>query len=252
MPVSTPGTWAALRRRICLYPPEPPGRPGICAVCRGPARPGFARCYQCARHDLLGPGLLADAVVPVSYAVKGTAFAASLWRYKTWPAPDPGARTSLLVLLLTFLHDHGRCVWRQAGMPPPGRLAVVPTGCGRPGPHPLLELSARYLRLPVTRLVIRPGEQGRDPNGNRFSAERTGRGAPVLLLDDTWVSGASAQSAAAALKQAGAGRVAVLVLGRHLDPADRLGGPLAARLAPAAYHPARCAVHARPGLAEKP
>jgi hypothetical protein len=239
------GTWTVLRRRICLYPLEPPGRPGICAVCRGPARPGFARCYQCAQHDLLGPSLLADAVVPVSYSVKGTAFAADLWRYKSWRAPSAAARTSLLALLLVFLHDHGSCVWRNAGMAAPGRLAVVPTGRGRPGPHPLLALSAPYLRLPVTGLVIRPGEQGRDPNMIRFSAERTRPGASVLLLDDTWVSGASAQSAAAALKRAGARRVAVVVLGRHIDPADRLGGPLAARLAPASYDRASCAVHAR-------
>ncbi len=251
MPGSTPPSvrgpdgdiWAILRRRICLYPLEPPGRPGICAVCRGPARPGFARCYRCAQHDLLGRSLLADAVVPVSYAVKGTAFAAHLWRYKSWRAPSAAAGTSLLALLLAFLHDHGACVWRHAGMPAPGRLAVVPTGCGRPGPHPLLELSVPYLRLPVTRLVIRPGEQGRDPNANRFSAERTGAGASVLLLEDTWVSGASAQSAAAALKRAGARHVAVVALGRHIDPADRLGGPLAARLAPAPYDVAKCAVH---------
>lgn len=252
MPGSTPSNvrgpdgdaWAVLRRRRSLYPPEPPGRPGICAVCRGPARPGFARCYRCAQHDLLGPSLLADAVVPVSYAVKGTAFAADLWRYKSGRAPGAGARTSLLALLLVFLHDHGACVWRHAGMPAPGRLAVVPTGCGRPGPHPLLELSAPYLRLPVTRLAIRPGEQGRDPNVRRFWAERTGPGA-VLLLDDTWVSGASAQSAAAALKRAGARRVAVVVLGRHIDPADRLAGALAARLTQLPYNPASCAVHAQ-------
>lgn len=247
-----PGAWDILRRRlrppaVWLYPlgphSSPPGGPPVCAVCRGPARPGFARCYQCGRHDQLGQDLLADAVVPVSYAVKGTAFAADLWRYKAWRAPCPAARTSLLALLLTFLHDHGACVWRQAGMPPPGRMAVVPTGCGRPGPHPLLELTAPYLRLPVTRLAIRPGEQGRDPNAGRFHAERTGLGADVLLLDDTWVSGASAQSAAAALKRAGARRVAVVVLGRHLDPADRLGGPLAARLVPGPYDPAGCVVH---------
>jgi len=245
MPASTPGPWPSLRRRIWVYPPEPAGRPGICAVCRGPARPGFARCYQCAGHEVLGPGLLADAVAPVSYAIKGTPLAAGLRSYKSWGAPSAAARTSLLALLLAFLHDHGGCVWRQAGMPPPGRLAVVPTGSGRPGPHPLLELAGPYLRLPVTGLVIRPGEQGRDPNAGRYRAERTGRGASVLLLDDTWVSGASAQSAAAALKRAGARRVAVVVLGRHLDPADRLGGPLAARLVPAAYDLARCAVHAR-------
>jgi hypothetical protein len=188
--------------------------------------------------------LLADAVVPISYAVKGTAFAASLWRYKSWSAPSAAAQTSLLALLLAFLHDHGACVWRHAGMPAPGRLAVVPTGCGRPGPHPLLALCTPYLRLPVTPLVIRPGEQGRDPNVNRFSAKRTRSGASVLLLEDTWVSGASAQSAAAALKRAGAGHVAVVVLGRHLNPADRLGAPLAAGLAPAPYDPGKCAVHA--------
>jgi len=240
-------TWFTLRRRTTIYPPEPAGRPGVCAVCRGPAGPGYARCFQCAQHDLLGRGLLADTVVPVSYAVKGTPLAASLWRYKSWRSPDPAARACLLALLLAFLHDHGRCVWRHAGMPAPGRLAVVPTGCGRPGPHPLLALAAPYLRLPVTGLVIRPGEQGRDPNSDRFISERTGPGASVLLLDDSWVSGASAQSAAAALKRAGARHVAVVILGRHVDPADPRSVPLAARVAPRPYDPDRCAVHlARP------
>ena len=95
MPGSTTaaGAWFTLRRRTTIYPPEPAGRPGICAVCRGPARSGYARCYQCGQHDLLGPGLLADAVVPISYAVKGTAFAVSLWRYKSWRSPDPAARS---------------------------------------------------------------------------------------------------------------------------------------------------------------
>ena len=249
MPGSTTGgaTWPALRRQIAIYPPEPSGRPGVCAVCRGPARGGYARCYQCAQHDLLGPGLLADAVAPISYAVKGTAFATGLWRYKSRRSPDPAARAALLALLLAFLHDHGRCVWRRAGMLAPGRLAVVPSGCGRPGPHPLLEMAGPYLRLPMTGLVIRPGEQGRDPNPDRFISERTGPRASVLLLDDSWVSGASAQSAAAALKRAGARHVAVVTLGRHLDPADERSAPLAARLAPRGYDPDSCAVHlARP------
>jgi hypothetical protein len=238
--------WEILRRRSRVYPPEPPGRPGVCGVCRGPAGPGYTRCYQCARHELLGAGLLADAVVPVSYAVKGTAFAADLWRYKADRVPSTeaaAARTSLLALLLAFLRDHGPCVWRQAGMAAPGCVAVVPTGCGRPGPHPLLDLAAPFLRLPPARLVIRPGRQGRDPDVSRFYAERGRLRANVLLLEDSWVSGSSAQSAAAALKRAGAGRVAVIVLGRHLDPADRFGAALAARAAETPYDPGRCAVH---------
>ena len=217
--------------------------PANCAICRGPVQPGFARCYQCGRHGSLGRGLLADAVVPITYAVKGTPLAADLWRYKSWPAPSVSARRSLLVLLLTFLHDHGPCVWRHAGMHTPDRLAVVPTGCGRAEPHPLLELVSPYLRLPVTRLAIRPGSQGRDLDLSRFRTDRTAARAHLLLIEDSWVSGASAQSAAAALKLAGARRVAIVVLGRHIDPADPWAGPLAAQLRCAPYQPSTCAVH---------
>ncbi|HLI41343.1 MAG TPA: hypothetical protein VKV35_06830 [Streptosporangiaceae bacterium] len=249
----TPRAWGAVRAWLsagtpALFPVRPrtaavPGAPACCGRCRGPARPGYARCYQCERHELAGHGLLADAVVPVSYAVKGTAFAAALWRYKSCSAPSRPARMWLLALLLAFLHDHGGCVWRHAGMPPPTRLAVVPTGCGRPGPHPLLELAAPYLRLPVTPLAIRPGSQGRDLDMDRFRARAPAGGASVLLLDDTWVSGASVQAAAAALKLAGARHVGAVVLGRHINPAEPRAAALAAGLAPAAYDPAACAVH---------
>ncbi len=220
--------------------------PPSCDVCRGPVRPGFTRCYQCGRHDLLGHGLLADAVVPISYSVRGTAFAEDLWRYKWWRAPAASAQASVLALLLAFLADHGACVWRHAGMPPAGRLAVVPTGSGRPDPHPLLRLVSPYLRLPACPLAFRPGRQGRDLDLDRFRAGPIPPGASVLLLDDTWVSGASAQSAAAALKQAGARRVAVVVLGRHVNPDDPAAGRLLAGLAPARYDPSACAVHRGP------
>src|SRR5260370_3045087 len=135
---------------------------------------------------------------------------------------------SMVALLLVFLQDHGAGVWRYAGMRAPGRLAVVPTGCGRPGPHPLVRLCSPYLRLPLTRLVIRPGYQGRDLNVNRFVPDETAAGASVLLTDDTWVSGASAQSAAAALKLAGASHVAIVVVGRQVHPPHPGTRPLAA------------------------
>jgi hypothetical protein len=56
-------------------------------------------------------------------------------------------------------------------------------------------------------------------------------GQGVLVIDDTWVSGGSAQSVAVALKLAGAARVAIVVLGRHVDPADPRSASLAAALA---------------------
>ena len=237
-----------------LYPPGPwaesPAEPAAvptCVVCRGPVRPGYTRCYQCERHDFLGQGLLADAVVPISYAIRGTALAGALWRYKSWSAPSAPARAWLLALLLAFMNDHGSCVWRHAAMTPADRLAVVPTGCGRLGPHPLLRLASPHLRLALSPLTIRPGRQGRDLDVYRFRAGRVAAGSRVLLLDDTWVSGASAQSAAVALKLAGAHRVVIVVLGRHLNSADPRAGPLIARLTPVPYDPSTCAVHP-PGI----
>jgi orotate phosphoribosyltransferase len=71
------------------------------------------------------------------------------------------------------------------------------------------------------RLAVVPAEihtRGVNPHWVRVGDPVAGR--DVLVVDDTWVSGGSAQSAAAALKLAGARRVAVLVLGRHVNPAD--------------------------------
>jgi hypothetical protein len=240
--------WERLRARVSRYTaglslPLPAGA-GCCAVCRGPARPGYARCYQCGTHLEDAPGMLADAVVPVSYAVKGGRHAAALRSYKS-DVPEAAARASLRALLLVFLRDHGRCIWRHAAMPPPTRLAVVPGGQGRPGAHPLLTLLAPCLALARVSLAVRPGEPlGRSLSPRRFTAGRGAAGASVLLLDDTWVSGASAQSAVVALRMAGACHVAVVVLGRHVDPADPRSGPVVSALAASPYDAGTCAVHA--------
>ena len=93
-------------------------------------------------------------------------------------------------------------------------------------------------------LTVRPGEQlGRALNPWRFGAGVALAGASVLLIDDTWVSGASAQSAAVALRAAGAGHVAVVVLGRHVDPGDPRSQLLCAALRATSYDPGGCAVH---------
>ncbi len=67
---------------------------------------------------------------------------------------------------------------------------------------------------------------GLDPD--RFRAPRPLTGASVLLLDDTWTSGGTAQSAAVALKRAGARSVAAVVLGRHVAAGAATGCRLAA------------------------
>jgi hypothetical protein len=191
---------------------------GLCLVCRGPARSGYVRCFQCDLHAQSAPGLLADMVAPVAYAAKGGPLARDLWLYKSGRDGSGPAGARVISLLLLFLHEHGPAVWQAAGMGRPTAVCVVPSGRGRVGPHPLRALAAPYLARPWVTLRARPGGDpwARTLDPARFQVTGLRPGAAVLLLDDTWVSGASAQSAAVALKLAGAAAVAVVVVGRHL------------------------------------
>ena len=57
---------------------------------------------------------------------------------------------------------------------------------------------------------------------HRYRATRALRDEPaVLLIDDTWTTGGNAQSAALALRSAGAAKVAIVVVGRHFDRSFR-------------------------------
>ncbi|HEX9065736.1 MAG TPA: phosphoribosyltransferase [Streptosporangiaceae bacterium] len=226
------------------------GPAGLCGVCRGPAAPGRRLCFQCTLHrECAGPGLAA-LVVPVAFAIKGSPFAAYLWQYKS-ARPPPAVRDRagvlLSALLLLFLREHGRCLWRAAGTGAPTALAVVPTGRGRAGPHPLRGLVQDYLDLPWAELEAGPGrDRERDLDPARYVAA-VRPGARVLLLDDTWTTGASAQSAAMALHQAGALAVVTVVLGRHVSPAAAQSAGLTPAVRP--YRPGWCAVHTPPGPA---
>ncbi len=227
---ATSAAWARLRRLVAaqagwLHPPLPPG-PGVCAVCRGPARTDYLRCFQCGLHAQSAPGrLLADAIVPVSYAIKGGEYAHALWLYKSARPGAASARAALLSLLLVFLRDHCACAWRLAGGGAPTHLAVVPSTRGRSGPHPLRALTAPLLARPWAELALParpypPDPDDRDLGLDRFTSPAQLAGARVLLLDDTWTTGSRAQSAATALKLAGASRVVIVVLGRHLNMGD--------------------------------
>ncbi len=229
--------------------------PRLCLVCSGPAGRGSRRCYQCALHAQCAGGSLADVVVPVTYALKGSAHARRLWLYKNPPCPPeiggpeaaaPVAAMSVLALLLVFLRDHGGCLWRRAGWQArPTHLAVVPSARARPGPHPLRTLIAPYLRRPWAELSAEPDDERlRELDPDRFESGPV-PGSRVLLLDDTWTTGSSAQSAAMALRRAGARSVVTVVIGRHVSspPADLASfGP-----AVLPFRLASCAVHVHVG-----
>jgi len=213
-------SWAVVRARARAatmgLPAVPEPGPGVCASCRGPARRGYARCFHCRLHAETAPGLLADVVAPVACAPKGSRLATDLWLYKSGRAGSREAGAALLAMLLVFLHDEGPRIWPGPG-PLPDCACVVPSRRGRPGAHPLQALVRGCLALPWVTLLARPGEDlwARMLDPGRFRAQRPLNGAAVLLLDDTWTTGGTAQSAAVALKRAGARSVAVVVAGRH-------------------------------------
>ena len=178
-------------------------------------------------------GLLADVVAPTGYAVRGGPLAEDLRRYKSdraGAAEAAAAAGRLRERLAAFLAGQEWSVWAAAGMNAgPQAVAVVPSGQGRTGTHPLVGLVRSCVELPLVRLAVAaPESHSRGVNlGWVRVADRAGgggmlvaAGGDVLVVDDTWVSGGSAQSVAAALKLAGARRVAVVVLGRHVNPAD--------------------------------
>jgi hypothetical protein len=216
-------SWATIRARVAqqsnyLRNPLPAG-PGICAVCRGPVEEPYARCWQCNQHRSASGGRLADAVVPVAYGIKGEQHYQNLVAYKA-TRPAPSAQTRLRDLALLFLREHWPCLTTAAGGPLT-QLVVVPSTSGRVGPHPLARLLVPRIPLAQVSVASNPAYPASD---RIFHADRFRVHLPnppldrVLLLDDTWTTGARVQSLSHALKLAGATSVIAVVLGRLVKP----------------------------------
>lgn len=183
-----------------------------CAVCTTPC-PGYTLCAPCHRHRGLGLPL-ADAVAPLTYAVAGRQSGYVMRGYK---AQSPVQEHQQVVLLLCFLafSTHIACASAVVGAPVT-HWATVPSLPARPGEHPLHRLVSGFLPANEVTLTAAPQVSNpRDVDQNHFSvAAQLSPDSHVLLLDDTWTSGGHAQSAALALRKAGAGHISILVVAR--------------------------------------
>jgi hypothetical protein len=192
--------------------------PGVCGVCFNFTR-GYERCFACAQNE----NWLA-AVAPISYSVGLEQLHRALMGYKRLSG-DVARRLTveLAAVLWRFLAEHERCVARTAGVDGFELVTTVPSGeRARESAHPLPHLVGQLAgptRGRHERLLRRSGLEVRPRtfDSEKFEPIRSLDGQTVLLIDDTWTTGASAQSAAAALRNAGAGPVAAIVIGRHLN-----------------------------------
>ena len=149
---------ASVRRQAAGLPVPPARSAGNCRACQGPARPGYARCFQCELHAQSAPGLLADCVVPVAYAAKGGQLAHDLWLYKAGRPDERGGRDAAAALCCwCSCATTGAAYGGTPGVAFPTHACVVPSGRGRTGPHPLQALVVPFLTLPWVSLRPRPG-----------------------------------------------------------------------------------------------
>ena len=180
---------------------------------------GSQRCQRCARDE---SGLA--ALAPISYSVAHEQLHKALAGYKR--SDGRAARwlaVALAGVLWRFLELHEQCVARASGVPRFDLVTTVPSGDpDRDEVHPLRLIvgdlvgptRGRHERLlRRSALELEP----REFSLQKYQPVRGLAGEAVLLIDDTWTTGASARSAAATLQAAGSGAVGAVVIGRHVN-----------------------------------
>lgn len=187
-----------------------------CAVCTTPSD-GSLLCDRCRRHSHT-PGI-ADLVGPLSYVFEGEQSHFVMRQYKS---PSPLVEHLAVVNLLMYLGGtlHSDCAERIVGFPIT-HWATVPSLPAKPGEHPFRRL-AYHGRGEEVRLTAASQVEGdrRALNVDHFRADAVlPPDSHVLLMDDTWASGGHIQSAALALRKAGAHKVSIMPAARYIKPA---------------------------------
>jgi hypothetical protein len=224
--MSTAETVEHARRMVVTRPPLP--GPGVCRICRGPAREGSEFCWCCRSvcSALEEAPASMPHVLPIAAFRPGDTWSVVLRRYKDAPVVASRRHFSKLLSAVVerVLAAHGGCLWLQSG----GfdAYCVVPTSRPQPRiepPHPLESLLAGIGYLELRELVrLRPVKVVRhlQPSAEAFVPAHSScpAGKRILLIDDSWVTGARALSAVVALRAAHATVAGALVIGRSVDP----------------------------------
>jgi hypothetical protein len=177
-----------------------------------------AKCQHAAK--LLGDDL--TPVVPISLYVRPSTMRDRLTFYKDRRGgKDAQFATEVAALMDRFFLEHGVELQRRYG--PIEASVVVPTRFRELSDHPL---AAALDRLPAASVpprerVLQLGSgkiDRRTPDPNGFVADGSVLGRSFVVLDDVYTTGATAQSAAHALRAAGATVPAIVVIGRRLNP----------------------------------
>jgi hypothetical protein len=246
-----PAAARAIVERLLIAPHN---GPGVCRCCLN-LTGGEGLCWAC-RH---GEQRLAVAA-PISYSVGGEELHRLIVAYKREADSSvPAAVTAIAQLYDRFLTGHEPCIARAAGLADRFDLVTtVPSADPlRDLHHPLRRIAGELCEVTrerYERLLVRSDSVAipRVYDPARYAPTRLLADESVLLIDDMWTSGASAQSAAGALLSAGARCVAAVVLARHLNRSWQDNDVRLRRLQQLGFGYERCVLCAQTGTALPP
>lgn len=234
------GGWPAGIRSVL------PMQQGVCSVCHQYNAKGWGECPSCLKvladlklKPIFRSGLLQSveaglprmiSVCPLFLRLKSedieTYAYKYMYEYKNNRERSNQEARQFIQQLCEVAISHESCLANR--LMPLGQefdqVLTLPSKSGRHGIHPLNEIvseSAFGRRLSTCLTYLGPLQQTKVKRTIARSDwavdEGLINGRSVLLLDDLWTTGGTALSAATALVQAGAKRVGVFTLGRHLD-----------------------------------
>lgn len=194
---------------------KPPG-PGVCEICCTGVEAEYPVCFVCRDIQRQIDHALSP-ITPISLTTADSQVYTALFQYKSGRAgPAEVQRHRLAALLSVFLRVHLGCV-APGGV---DTVLVVPSLSGRrPSPHPLFGVVGMTDMLPPLLDCLQPGTAAighRQAARDAVTCTRSLTGRRVLLVDDTYTSGACLQSSAYAAAAAGATTVHPIVFGRFM------------------------------------
>lgn len=206
-----------------------------CPVCGGPKQAGYPYCYACKRErdDANRLGLkLADDVRASYYAYERNdkyhgvdQLYRAMCGYKSNDAEAAEHQNIVKYILADALAVHYPCIEECTGSLSTS-WATIPSSQSSPRygkPHVLTALVRPLMKPKGIEQIQLVANSGKTHNGINVEAftladESTHTDlSHVLLIEDSWVSGATVQSVAAMLHQRGASQVTVYCVARVID-----------------------------------
>lgn len=200
--------------------------PNVCHLCLGPTpmMSDYEQCAACYRlfYHSACPSLVEDRVVPMTIAENPSPWYSALYTYKKTQFREYGAKIGALAY--RWLQTHTEQLVAMLGGDY-DYVTIVPSKRGTPYAIQPLQKALSLVRPMSTIMkdvLSCPGQFTGRLNSYKpelFQTVIDVVGDRIVLVEDTWISGATALSAAGALLEAGAKSVVVTPIARELKPA---------------------------------